>query len=86
MQTERASQGVEARPSCPIVVFPLALGIAVLEIAFLHAVAASLLIVAEVATASFRQSFPWFGVTAVDDRPYSVSPEEKSESKNPRRQ
>ena len=55
----------------------LARGIVVLEPAFLP-------VVVEVATASFRQAFRWFGVTAVDDRPSSFSPEEKSE--NPRRQ
>jgi len=57
--------------------FQLGRGTAVIEPAFL-------LVVAEVATASFRQAFPWFGVTAADDRPSSFSPEEKSE--NPRRQ
>ena len=92
---ERASQGVEAWPSCPPVVFLLALGIvdldlqlgrgtAVLEPAFLLIVAVFLLVVAEVATASFREAFPGFGVTAVDDRLSSFSPEEKSE--NPHRQ
>jgi len=85
---ERASQGVEAWPSCPPVVFLLALGIVVLELQLGRGTAvlepAFLLVVAEVATASIRQAFPWFGVTAVDDRPSSFSPEEKSE--NPRRQ
>ena len=84
---ERASQGVEAWPSCPPVVFLLALGIDVLELqlgrgtaalepALRLVVAAFLPVVAEVETASFRQAFPWFGVTAVDDRPSSFSPEE----------
>ena len=93
--TKGASKGVEAWPSCPPVVFLLALGIVVLELqlgcgtavlrsAFLLVVAAFPLVVAEVATASLRQAFPWFGGTAFDDRPSSFSPEEKSE--NPRRQ
>jgi len=84
----QASQGVEAWPSCSPVVSLLALGIVVLELqlgngtdvlepAFLLVVAAFLPVVAEVATASFRQAFPWFGVTAVDDRPSSFSPEDK---------
>ena len=61
---ERASQGVEAWPSCPPVVSLLALGIVVLELqlghgtavlepALLLVVAAFPSVVAEVATASF---------------------------------
>jgi len=74
---ERDSQGVEEWPSCPPVVVLLALGMVVLMRGTAVIELASLLVVAEVATASFRQAFPWFGVTAVDDRPSSFSPEEK---------
>ena len=85
---ERASQGVVAWPSCLPVVFLLALGIVVLELQHRREATvlerAFLLVVAEVATVSFQQAFPWFEMTAVDDRPSSFSPEEKSE--NPRRQ
>jgi len=79
---ERASQGVEAWASCPLVVFLLALEIVVLELQLGRGTAvlepAFLLVVSEGATASFRQAFPWLGVTAVDDRPSSSSPQEKS--------
>ena len=92
---ERTSQGVEARPSCPPVVFLLALGIVVLELqlgrgtavlepALRLVVVTFLPVVAEFATASFRQALSWFELTVVDDPPSSFSPEEKSE--NPRRQ
>ena len=61
---ERASQGGEAWPSCPPVVFLLALGIVVVEPTCPPVVGAFLPVDAEVAIASFGQAFPWCGVTA----------------------